>query len=122
MTERDVLTRNCRMFGISKIRSASLSRHEQLLVYDPDKGSLQGHARALAWRCQNTSLLSASICPITLCQHCRRRTRKAALALDCNSGGEFITPLGRRSRCSNLYCPPAHVTIHERDNAVSFAC
>jgi hypothetical protein len=33
--------------GFGKIRSASLSRHEQLLVYDPDEGSLQGHARRL---------------------------------------------------------------------------
>jgi hypothetical protein len=107
--------------GFGKIRSASLSRHEQLLVYDPDEGSLQGHARRLLGGAKHEAVVGVDL-PDNVMSTLSTPNTEGGLALDCNSGGEFITPLGRRSRCSNLYCRPAHVAIHERDNAVSFAC
>jgi len=44
------------------------------------------------------------------------------MPLTCNGGNKFITVLNIGPGVGTYIVTPAHVAIHERDNAMSFAC
>src|SRR6266853_3322436 len=61
MTERRGLRAIVGSSGLSKISSASFSRHEQLSVYDPDEGSLEGRTWRLFGGSKNAAVVGVDL-------------------------------------------------------------
>jgi hypothetical protein len=119
----DYLIRAVGSFGLSKIRSASCSRRQQLSACDPDEGSLEDRARRLIGgsktrgRCRRRFTRQRYV-NIVDAEHGRRPLR---MPLDRNGGNKFITILDVGPGVETYIVTTAHVAIRERDNSVSFA-
>ena len=124
MTENGGLIRSLRTPGLSKIRSASCSRNEHLSVCDPDEGSLEDRTRRLVGGSKTRGhgrrrFTRQRYVNIVDTEYGRRPLR---MPLDRNGGSKFVTILNAGPSVGTYIVTPAHVAIHERDTAVSFAC
>src|SRR5216684_7766710 len=105
MTERRGLTRN------------RFSRHEQLSVYDPDEGSLEGRTWRLFGGSKNAAVVGVDLPDSVM----------STLSTPNTEGGPCvcrltaIAVLNIRPGAAAYGVTPAHVAIQKRDNAVSFA-
>jgi hypothetical protein len=98
--------------------------NQQLSVRDPDESGLEGHVRCLNGGSKTRGrrrrrFTRQRYVNIFDAKHGRRPLR---MPLNCNGGSKFITVLNVGPGVGTYIVTPAHVAIHERDNAISFAC